>query len=330
MKRPAVVTSILAAAVLGSSTIAAPLAADVFTVTTLADSGPGSLRQAVADAVSGDQIRFAVGGTILLTTGEIVIDKDLTIRGPEAASVAVRRDVGAFGRIFSIDGATVSISRLSIENGIVFCCLDGEVGGGIFNDGVLRLASVTLSDNTAPIGGAVYNAPGARLDVINSTLSGNLASDPGFGCDGGGFGGGIGNDGGDVSLRNTTISDNEGPCGGGIYQSGGRVTVVNTIIDEGQFSSPACEIDGGVVDSAGHNLDSDGTCGLGHPRDLPGLDPVLGPLADNGGPTLTHALLGGSPALDAGSLASAPPDDQRGVPRPQGPRVDVGAFELVP
>ncbi|HUF78353.1 MAG TPA: choice-of-anchor Q domain-containing protein [Thermoanaerobaculia bacterium] len=62
--------------------------------------------------------------------------------------------------------------------------------------------------------------------------------------------------------------------------------------------------------------------------DLPGVDPLLGPLADNGGPTHTHALLVGSPAIDTTALGVAPPEDQRGVPRPQGPRADIGAFEL--
>ena len=89
---------------------------------------------------------------------------------------------------------------------------------------------------------------------------------------------------------------------------------------------------GGVV-SLGFNLDSDNTCNLSPSTDLPGTDPLLGPLQDNGGPTETHALLPGSPAIDL-SLAIGEPcgggTDQRGVPRPQGLGCDIGAFEVGP
>ncbi len=329
MKHSIVLASLLfAVGAVGAGAHSAPLLADVLTVTNLDDSGPGSLRHTITHAEDGDEVLFAVEGTILLTSGELFIDKDLSIFGPLTASVVVRRDPTGFGRILTIESATVTIRRLSIENGHVFCCLDGEFGGGIYNGGVLRLFAVTLRDNIAPIGGAVYNEKDAQLDIVNSTLSGNIASDPGFGCDGGGFGGGIGNDGGRVTLRNTTISDNEGPCGGGIYQSAGRVRLVNTIVDEGRFFSPSCDIEGGALESSGYNMDSDGSCGLDHPRDQASSDPLLGSLADNGGPTLTHALLAGSPAIDRGTLAAAPLEDQRGIPRPQGPKIDIGAFEL--
>ena len=324
MKQPIALASILVVAGAAGHVAlgAGPLAADVLTVTTLDDSGPGSLRHTIAHAEDGDEILFAVEGTILLTSGELVVDKDLSIFGPLTASVVVRRDPAGSGRILKIDSATVTVRRLSIESG------SAGLGGGIYNDGVLRLFSVTLRENEAAYGGAIYNEVDARLDIVNSTLSGNEAHDPGLGCDGGGFGGGLANEGGSVSLRNTTISGNTGPCAG-VYQSSGRLWMVNTIVNEGPFLSPACKFDGGVVQSAGHNLDSDGKCGLEHPRDLSDVDPVLGPLADNGGPTLTHALLIGSPAIDSGTLALAPPDDQRGIPRPQGPKVDIGAFELV-
>ncbi|MCS7222228.1 MAG: choice-of-anchor Q domain-containing protein [Anaerolineae bacterium] len=81
--------------------------------------------------------------------------------------------------------------------------------------------------------------------------------------------------------------------------------------------------------SQGHNLSDDATCAawLTASGDLNHTDPRLGPLQDNGGPTPTHALLPGSPAINAGTNVGCPPTDQRGVPRPQGPRCDIGAFE---
>ncbi len=78
----------------------------------------------------------------------------------------------------------------------------------------------------------------------------------------------------------------------------------------------------------GHNLDTDNTCNLTHPTDLPGVDPLVGPLHDNGGPTLTHALLPGSPAIDSGENRGWPRTDQRGLLRPQGAASDIGAYEF--
>jgi hypothetical protein len=103
-------------------------------------------------------------------------------------------------------------------------------------------------------------------------------------------------------------------------------------------SAGDCTIASGVT-SLGHNLSSDGTCGLSAPGDLSNVDPQLGPLADNGGPgaprTLTHALLPGSPAIDAGDNAGCPPSDQRFDERPMdgsGDSVavcDIGSYEGV-
>ena len=84
----------------------------------------------------------------------------------------------------------------------------------------------------------------------------------------------------------------------------------------------------GTVTSQGRNLDGDGTCNLTDGSDLPGSTALLATLQNNGGPTLTHALLTGSPALDAGDDTSAPATDQRGTARPQGSASDIGAFEL--
>ena len=82
-----------------------------------------------------------------------------------------------------------------------------------------------------------------------------------------------------------------------------------------------------AMESRGHNVLGDGSCGALAPFDKVVADALLGPLADNGGPTLTHALLAGSLAIDAGDPASAPATDQRGVTRPQGAAPDAGAYE---
>ena len=116
------------------------------------------------------------------------------------------------------------------------------------------------------------------------------------------------------------------------YVGLGMVTVNNTIIAN---SVGLGDCRGVGFTSLGHNLDSDGSCGLSGPGDISGVDPLLGPLAVNGGPTKTHALLTGSPAIDAVPIADCTdPDgnpittDQRGVPRPQDAACDIGAFEF--
>lgn len=216
-----------------------------------------------------------------------------------------------------------------------------EIGGGIFNDGVLNLTDSTISNNKAvDLGGgiatatqrddpitltnSVVNGNSARIGggiasqvplfLNGSTVSGNTARDPG---------GGIWTN-SSITLNNSTVSSNTaGGTGGGINNLG-TVTLTNTIIAS-NLSGDDCF--GGGFTSLGHNLDSDSTCNLTEPTDLPGVDPLLGPLHDNGGPTETHALLPDSPAINAADDAACPDTDQRGVSRPQGAACDIGAYE---
>jgi hypothetical protein len=105
---------------------------------------------------------------------------------------------------------------------------------------------------------------------------------------------------GDVSVKNTIVADNLGPNCGGI-----------------------------ALSATSYNLEDTNTCGFSAAADQPVTDPLLGPLADNGGPTMTHALLANSPAIDAGSPDCPPPGrDQRGVIRPQRDGCDIGAYEI--
>lgn len=217
-------------------------------------------------------------------------------------------------------------------------------GGALYNQGECSLISSSLYANTANQGGAIWNGPGATMRVDGTTVRQNSGM----------AGGGIVNQ-GRMYLNNSTVSNNriagDETCrGAGIRNSGvleiihctivanrsdssgaglyneGELTGTNTLFaaNEGancRLSSP--------VSSLGGNLDSDNSCGLTHETDSAGLDPLLGPLRDNGGPTWTHALLPGSPAIDSGrDLANQGiVHDQRGEVRPQGPGYDIGAVE---
>src|SRR5262249_22733382 len=105
---------------------------------------------------------------------------------------------------------------------------------------------------------------------------------------------------------------------GGVFAGSGVVNLVNTIVAKNTASDCSAK-----VTSSDHSLDGDGSCGV---DGLSGVDPRLGPLVDNGGPTTTHALLDGSPAVNAGNPGACPAVDQRFAPRVNG--CDLGAFEL--
>jgi CSLREA domain-containing protein len=184
---------------------------------------------------------------------------------------------------------------------------------------IVTLNQSTISGNQASFGSGLRVNGALEVTVGNSTLSGNMATT---------FGGGIYSN-SPVTLINSTLSGNSaGEDGGGIYNdSAGMVTVSNSLV--ANSAGGDCAGSGNWNTGDYPNLDSDGSC----PGFTITADPLLGPLQDNGGPTWTHALLEGSPALDAGddTVCTAPPvnsADQRGVYRPQGPACDIGAFEL--
>ena len=139
-----------------------------------------------------------------------------------------------------------------------------------------------------------------------------------------------------LTLQNTTVTNNSAADGGGGIANtpfnGSALTRFKNSLIAGNTAAGSnnCFNSGGTLTSHGHNLEDEDTCELNQPTDIVNTDPLLGSLADNGGPTLTHALLPGSLAIDAADDSAAPPTDQRGVARPQGAASDIGAFEFVP
>lgn len=189
-------------------------------------------------------------------------------------------------------------------------------GGGLMNnaDAIMLVRSSTISDNEATIrGGGLYIAGPAVTTLENTTVSGNLSPE----------GAGIANN-GNLTMKFVTVTNNSAH---GISSVNiGLTDFISTIIAD----NGTADCFGSGYTTLGHNLDSDGTCNLDITlNDIPAAAPLLGPLANNGGLTLTHALLPASPAVEAGaSGADCPPADQRGVSRPQGLQCDIGAFEL--
>ncbi|NEP14923.1 MAG: right-handed parallel beta-helix repeat-containing protein [Symploca sp. SIO2C1] len=222
-----------------------------FTVTNLLDFGTGSLRQAILDANGlggADNILFdpgLSGGTINLTSGELLITDDLTISGLGADFLSV--DAGGFSRVFNIDDGDddnfldVLLEGLTITGGGVQA-LGEEGGGGIFNAENLAVSKSTISGNFSNNTGSISNS--GELIVTNSTISGNLGifdtggisnsgkltvTDSTISANSGYFGiAGISNS-GDLTVTNSTISGNGGRIIGGIYNSG-ELTVTNSSI----------------------------------------------------------------------------------------------------
>ena len=314
--------------------------ASILTVTNTNDNGPGSLRQALLNANVGDTIdATGINGVITLITGELLVNRSVTINGPGADLLAV--DGNAAGVVFQVmSTGPVTISDLTIKNG------HAGSGGGIFNGGVgtLTIINSALSGNIADFGGGVYN--GGSLNIVNSTISGNTANTEGAGV----------YNPVTLTIINSTFSDNASKIAGGVFNTGTLVItnstitnntsmflaggvvnlnnfqIGNTILNEGPASANIYNNSSGVVMSLGYNLSSDDAFGiLTGPGDQIRTDPKLGPLRNNGGHTLTHALLPGSPAIDAGDPSFTPPPsfDQRGsgFDRVVDGRVDKGSFE---
>ena len=360
-------------------------------VTNNNDSGAGSLRQAIVDACVSSTITFAggVSGTITLTSGELVINKNLTIQGPGASLLSISGNNSS--RVFSIgtsnpatnpnvtiDGVTVSggnlafpasgggifinAGTLTLTNSTVSNNTAGHSGGGIYNRAALTIMNSAVANNSAAnvSGGGIYNF--GTLSILKSTISGNVAL-----YSGGGIadentvivtnstlsgnqtynygGGGIVTT-GMVTLTNTTISGNDGGwqrSGGGLYVgNGGTLNAKNSIVSK-NTASLGPDVFGNLT-SQGYNLigNNSGVTIVPTTGDQIGtlanpIDPLLGALANNGGPTQTMALLPGSPAIDKGSAASGVMTDQRGLTRPidfsfianatGGDGSDIGAFE---
>jgi len=286
-------------------------------------------------------------GGAIYNNGSLTLDGS-TVRGNHAGNVMAPVPPVAFGGgIYNAPSGTLTLMRSTVSGNLAQG--PAGAGGGIFNDGTLTIRASTISGNTASgaptaEGGGIFNDGGGTtlaghpivgvLTVVNSTIQGNRATGTGFAV-----GGGIFNNNPAASMISSTVSGNSltsggTTMGGGIATFAGPFAVRSSII-AGNHAPVAPDCSGTFI-SGGDNL-------IGIGNDCPGiangthhdhvgsiatpLDPKLGPLAANGGPTRTLALLAGSPALNAAAVPCATGRDQRGLLRPRGGACDIGAFE---
>jgi hypothetical protein len=237
---------------------------------------------------------------------------------------------------------------MTLNQSVVSANSATNAGGAIFNDGTLTVNNSSLADNgsTDADGGAIFNL--GTLTLTCSTFWGNGGT--------GAYGGAVRNDGlmtvqectlannradlggafynmGTLIVSSSTISLNTAVAGGGGVDNGGALLARNTIFAEDSITTGTGPDLSGVLISLGHNLFGNSRGGSGfRASDLLNVNPRLGPLQYNGGPTQTMALLSGSPTLNAGDTTDAPAYDQRGLGylRIVGGRIDIGAYEVQP
>jgi CSLREA domain-containing protein len=321
-----------------------------------------TLREALAQADPGTVV-LVPEGDYQLERGALTVDNDVTVIGAGARQTVIRADEDG-ARVFDVY-ATLGLAGVRVTGGrvqwrdedsgegggiraalgalaLVDSVVDdnaGTRGGGVFVDGALSIVRSTLSDNRATHfengqTGFLYGGygGGAELDelqasIVNSTFSGNSASRQGGGIYSAAGG----------RLANVTIANNEAPEGAGLRFLGGdrrlasgrqlvAMSVSATIVDANE-GGDECLIGGNL--RSDHSLAGDDSCGFSGPGDLQNADARLGPLADNGGPTRTHALLAESPAIGVGGPGCAT-TDQRGTLRPRDGGCEAGAVELGP
>jgi hypothetical protein len=289
-----------------------------------------------ANSILGGNTGADGGGIWAVTaslTGTTVSSNSAAAGGGIVASVATLTS-----STVSDNWATTSAGGGILANGVTLTAVTLSNNRAASDGGGMRvvnatLTSSTVSGNSAADGGGILAFGTANL--TNCTVSGNHAADQGGGVLG--FA---------LNLLNDTIVENDAHTGGGALHFNGGVgpaNVRNTIIADNQVDLDGTAPDvSGAFSSGGHNLIGVGTGGTGFQNgtkgdqvgtDLDPLDPGLGELSSNGGPTMTHALLAGSPAIDHGDNTGAPGTDERGVARPRDGDgntsriVDIGAFE---
>jgi hypothetical protein len=229
----------------------------------------------------------------------------------------------------SSGGGIINLGALTVQDTTVANNSAAANAGGIRNEGALTIQASIISGNTTTgYGGGLINV--GQLEMTNSTISGNESTGTDSGIDGAGallqFQSGELPAPSSVISSSTIVSNTAATNTGGIWLENGPIDLEASIVAGNSTSN--FQIDGGTFTSQGYNLTNSATSPLDQTTDITDTAALLGPLADNGGPTMTHLPLDGSPAIDAMPVAECDvATDQRGIPRPQNDTCDIGAVE---
>ncbi|HYO89076.1 MAG TPA: right-handed parallel beta-helix repeat-containing protein, partial [Candidatus Limnocylindrales bacterium] len=281
----------------------------ILTNSTLSNSSANQGGGIYVRGVSATLTNVTISGSSATLGGGVFVENGtaMTIANSVISSNAATDDGGG---LFVKGTAALSLINTAVSGNTAT-----NDGGGLENFGQSTISASTFSANTAITGAGIHN--GSQATMTNTTLSGNIAL---------GSGGGIFSDAAST-FYNSTFSANSAASGGNIYRKTGAFTMVNSIAANNAGGGDCA----GASPTVGNTLVEDGSCGVtsGSGGNLTG-DPNLGPLANNGGATLTHALLTGSIAGNAGDNSNVPggvTTDQTGAARIQGGTVDMGSVE---
>ncbi|TVQ58525.1 MAG: CHAT domain-containing protein [Spirulina sp. DLM2.Bin59] len=265
-------------------------------------------------AVSGGQN----GGAILTQGTNTLTLNQVTIENSSANTL-----------LLNSHGGAIYGDRLILNNSNILNNTASDQGGGIFANTLIATNS-TIANNTASVGGGIFLT--GTGDITNSTLSGNEATALLLGGSGGGL---FGMNTSNVTIQNSTIANNRATAllstGGGLFLGANNTTITNSIIASNTaiFGSDISGSFAAGTFEANLITNTGGITGATFATSLTGVNPLLGPLQNNGGPTLTHALLEGSPAINAGNNAlTTVTVDQRGQLRIFEDQVDIGSYEF--
>ena len=282
---------------------------DVFVVTNTNDSGIGSLRWSVNFTTGGEVIRFdpSIAGQTITLDSTLYLRHPVTIEGPAGAGVTIK--LGGTGRlIMARFEGLVTLRNLSLTGAKAGV----GAGGAFYGEADLTLENTLVYANEA---GSAIAIVADTITMTNTTVTGTTFADQPtfpyptvFGTL--------------VVATNSTIANNAWD-GLGSLTSTGRVVIRNTVISNNGGKN-CVTVPGAALIREGNNVSDDDTCG--GPSEIIIADPKLGALASNGGPTMTHALLTGSPAINTGASCSVLVD-QRYAPRDS--KCDIGAFEFM-
>lgn len=263
------------------------------------------VNSSVASNTAGSSAGIGNGGTLTIADSSVTANVSTTSGG----------GISGGGEAITINGSTIANNRA------------GQEGGGIQFQGdsgvLLRIEDSVINNNLAGTqGGGIYNWFGGDVLLRNVTVSDNYAVESGDG---------LYLASGSATIINSTfaINTNVKKPSSAIVNANGAIIIRNSIVAY-TFGGPNCV---GTIDSLGYNIDDHESCNFNGPGDLSDTDPRLDSLEDNGGPTLTHALRPGSPAIDAAEDVACTEADQRGSPRHDGngdgdARCDIGAYEF--
>jgi uncharacterized repeat protein (TIGR01451 family) len=292
-----------------------------------------SLREAVeyADTLpTPAAITFAsnvAGQTFTLTQGPLDLNNTTALVTVDGGSAGVTIDGGNATTLFTVEG-TATLDHVTLQNGNAGPGNDMSTGGAIYSTGSLTVLNSTIVNNTAgAFGGAIF-INGGTLNLDQSTVAYNALS--GNGADGGGV---CVTNGATANLVGDTLTYNSAGAGSNLALFGGKATMFDSILADPitNAATPGTSKDFvnifGSLGSANHNIVDDGSVTASKATNA---KPLLGALGNYGGPTSVFPLLPGSPAIDAGTLATTPTPpatDQRGDPRVVNGAIDIGSFE---